>query len=262
MFSITSIEDERIALYKSLKFTPAEHTEQNVFIAEGPIVVSNLLTSSLNVKSFFSTPEYYCEFNDKIIAKKIPEENIFKADKGLMNHIVGFNLHYGVLAIGEQPLNAKLSDLGDVIVVFNGIVNSENIGAIIRNATAFGADSIIYDNSSSSPFLRRAVRVSMGSVFFAKVHKSENLIDTIFELKKSNYRIIGAELSKESIPIENIEFSKKNVIIFGAEGPGVEDNILNLCDNIAHIPINNKFNSINVSSASAIFLYNLCNKIM
>ena len=81
-----------------------------------------------------------------------------------MNKIVGFKLHSGVMAIGKQPVDVNLSELESPVVVMNGIINSENVGSIIRNCAAFGFESIITDKQTSSPYLRRAVRVSMGAV--------------------------------------------------------------------------------------------------
>lgn len=251
---IHSTEDTRILLYKNLKFTPPEHTAQNIFIAEGPKVVSKLFSSDIKIVSFFSTFEYFQIYEKELIRKKVSPENIYIAEKSLIDEVVGFNLHYGILAIGEKPNKSDLSDLDDKIVVFNGIVNSENIGSIIRNACAFGVNSIIYDSSSSDPYLRRAVRVSMGSVFLCKIYQSKNLIDSINQLKRNGYTIIGAEICESSIPLGEIAFPQKVAIIFGAEGPGITKEILENCDFLTYIPIEKAVDSINVSAASAIIL--------
>ncbi|OGU15633.1 MAG: hypothetical protein A2X61_12065 [Ignavibacteria bacterium GWB2_35_12] len=171
-----------------------------------------------------------------------------------MNKIVGFKLHSGVMAIGKQPVDVNLSELESPVVVMNGIINSENVGSIIRNCAAFGFESIITDKQTSSPYLRRAVRVSMGAVLNMKIHFSENLSDDLQKLKDSNFKIFSAEINDNSIPISQVEIPDKCAIVFGSEGRGINNEILGISDFTVHIPITAQVNSINVASSSAVIL--------
>ena len=102
-----------------------------------------------------------------------------------MNSIIGFKLHTGIIAICKQPEPTKIDPLSSPVVILNGIINSENVGSIVRNCSAFGINSLISNKQTSSPFLRRAVWVSMGAVFGLNYYYTYNLEETINELKKN-----------------------------------------------------------------------------
>lgn len=254
MIEIVNIDDTRISHYRSLKFTPSQHIKENLFIAEGRRVVEKLLNSNLDIISFFATTEFYDTYSELIKKHFIPKEQQFFATKELMKEIVGFKIHTGIMAMAKQPTMYPISNLSDTIISVDNVVDAENIGAIIRNMVAFNFDSFLYSNSSSSPYLRRAVRVSMGTIFNTKVSLSTNFIQTLNELKKQNYTIIAAEINNNSIDINNYKFPKKRLIIFGNEAKGISKEILNIADAIIHIPINSEVPSINVAATSAIFL--------
>ena len=254
MVEITDIDDSRIANYKSLRYTPPSHINEKLFITEGEKITCQLLKSELEIVSIFALQDFYQNNNELIKKKLISDKKQFHADKSIMNKIVGYNLHSGVMAIGKQPEQTALSKLNSPIVALNGIINSENVGSIIRNCAAFGVDSIIVDKQTSSPFLRRAVRVSMGAVLNTKIHFSENLSEDLLKLKESSYKIISAEINDKSIPLSQFEIPDKCVVIFGSEGKGINNEILDLSDFIVHIPITDKVNSINVASSSAVIL--------
>ncbi len=261
MIEITNINDSRIELYKSLRFTPKSHTEANVFVAEAEKVVLKMLESSIEPVSIFAVPEFYSKYPDLIELKKFPEDNLFTANKEFMNEIVGFRIHSGIMAIGKIPSDTPIIELDSKIVVLNGIIDAENVGAIVRNCAAFGFNSIIIDEKSSSPYLRRAVRVSMGNVFEIKVHHSRDIIVTIKELKRNGSQIVVAEICDESIALEKVSFSDKYCLIFGSEGNGIDPKIFDLCHQIVHIPISKNVPSINVAASSAVFLNHLTSKL-
>lgn len=254
MVEITDIDDPRIAYYKSLRSTPPSHTNEKLFLTEGEKVTIQLLKSDLNIESIFAIKEFYQKNNDLIKIKSIPYEKQYYADISLMNQIVGYKLHSGVMALAKQPEPSALIELTSPVIVLNGIINSENVGSIIRNCAAFGVQSIIVDKQTSSPFLRRAVRVSMGAVLFMKIHFSENLSEDLQKLKESSYKIISAEITDKSSPISEVKLPEKFALVFGNEGRGISKDILDLSDYIIHIPITDKVNSINVASSCAVIL--------
>lgn len=261
MLEILSIDDKRINVFKSLRGKAPELLENHLFIAEGEKVFAKLLASELAIVSIFATENYYHKYQDEIAKKNINESRKFVARKSIMEQIVGFRLHSGVMALARQPEDTKLCDLGEQIVVINGVIDAENVGSIVRNAVAFGFNSIIYDSNSSSPYLRRAVRVSMGNIFHLKTHKCDSLLDTIEELKTKGYEVVSSEICDNALPIYNYSFSQKVAIIFGSEGYGVAKEILDVSDKIVSIPIKEQVNSLNVASSSAIILFYISSKI-
>ncbi len=255
MIEILSYNAPEISVFKSLRGTPSEILEKRLFIAEGEKVFAKLLNSNLEIVSIFATSKYYEKYKEEIEQKHLLESRKFTASKQIMEQIVGFHLHTGVMALARQPEDTELAALGERIVVLNGVIDAENVGSIVRNAVAFGFDSLIYDNSSSCPFLRRAVRVSMGNIFCIKTRRENDLVNTINTLKAKGYEIVAAELNERSININNVRFKSKIAIIFGNEGFGVAQQVLEVSDKIVSIPISDKVNSLNVASSSAIILF-------
>ena len=181
-----------------------------------------------------------------------------QSKKELMTEIVGYKLHSGIMAIASQPEQATLDELSSPIIVMNGIINSENVGAIVRNCVAFGVHSIIVDRQTVSPYLRRSVRVSMGNVFDVKIHYSDNLSDTLHMLSNIyGYKILAAELTEHSISIYKADFEDNIAVVFGSEGRGVQKEILELSISIIEIPISKNVQSLNVAATSAIFLHEI-----
>ncbi len=254
MNEIINIDDSRIELYKNLRHTPASHIENKLFITEGEKATLELIKSGIKVSTVFAVKEFYQKNSDLILQKNIPEDKLFFADKSIMNQIVGFKLHSGVMAIAHQPEESSLEELNSPIVLLNGIINSENVGSIIRNCAAFSVSSLIVDKTTSSPYLRRAVRVSMGTVFGMKLHYSKDTIITIRVLKDLNYKIIASEITGKAQSINSFKFPKKFCIIFGSEGYGITENILSISDKQIYVPINKIVKSLNVAASSAIIL--------
>ena len=252
IIEITSPYDERIIDYKSMKDNLIDSLGNSIFVAEGEKVVLKLLKYNLKIVSVFAKRSFYSEhFN---CFENFHSTNLFTANDELLKNIIGFKMHTGVMAIAHKPEMSDINQLSDTIVCLNGIVDSENIGSIVRNCVAFGVDSLIYDKTTSSPYMRRAVRVSLGTIFTMKIYQSFSLINDLNFLKRNNYKIICAEITPNAKSIYNYHFHSKKIIIFGSEANGINKEILDMSDDIIYIPINEKIESLNVASSSEIFL--------
>jgi tRNA G18 (ribose-2'-O)-methylase SpoU len=177
-----------------------------------------------------------------------------------MDQIIGFKMHKGILALAERPGYSSLESMGDRIVALNGIIDSENVGSIIRNAAAFGISDIIYDGKSGSPYLRRPVRVSAGTIFDMNVYKSLDLSGDLEILRQNGHPIYSAELEERSVDVSSITPSEKFTIVFGSEGHGIDKQILDISDEIIKVDISDAVNSLNVANSAAIILYELTKK--
>jgi tRNA G18 (ribose-2'-O)-methylase SpoU len=257
MEEITDIEDPRVKFYRSLRYTPKSHTDARVFIAEGEKPVVRLLKSNLRVHSVFATKEFFENYRELLLSKEIEEKNLFFSTKELMEKIVGFHLHTGIMAIGYQPDDIDIDKFSDIVVGLNCINNAENVGLIVRNCKAFGVDSLLVDEHSTSPFLRRAVRVSMGNVFTMSVRHSKNFVYELKVLKELGFAIVGAEVYKESTKLWGYKFPKKVVVLFGNEANGLDNYVIDVCDDIVQIPISSNVDSLNVGVSVGILLYEL-----
>lgn len=258
--NITSLKLPELQPYRTLR-RPMDHIKQGIFVAEGEKVVDRLLSSGLEIISLLLTPEHYNKLAPIFSKPKSSNYCIYLADKFLIETIVGYNLHQGIMAVARVPKERSLDEVMQsiskphLIVALDGLVNAENVGIVVRNCAAFSVDAIIVGKTSSSPYLRRSVRSSMGAVFIIPVVHSLNLVESLSTIKKDhNTRIIAAHL-REQYSIHSTDFSGNVCIVLGNEGEGISKNVSDVCDIHVTIPMMNGTDSLNVASASAVFLY-------
>ncbi|HZY10607.1 MAG TPA: RNA methyltransferase, partial [Bacteroidota bacterium] len=186
---------------------------------------------------------------------------IFTAEKKLLETIVGFHLHQGIMAVGKVPQECSLQQTFSYVskpalfVAIDGLMNAENVGVLVRNCVAFGVGAIIVGESSSSPYLRRAVRNSMGTVFQIKVIHSNNLAETLSTLNKEFNTNIVATQPEGSVSIDRVNVRDNVCLVFGSEGTGISQKVIDVCTDRVSIPMMNGIDSLNVASASAVILY-------
>lgn len=260
LIHIASLEDPELIPYRTLRQS-AEHLRQGIFVAEGEKVVRRLLESQLYVLSVLITPERLKQY-DEILTARTERIKVFIAEKSLLETIVGFNLHQGIMALGKIPIQASLdsvlseSQSPHLFVAIDGLTNSENIGVLVRNCAAFGVQAILVGETSSSPYLRRAVRNSLGTVFKIPVVHCENLAVNLQLLRNSSgFKIVATHPHSEQHTIQRVDFTGHCCIVFGSEGEGISQKVLSVCDIAAAIPMQLGVDSLNVANANAVFLY-------
>lgn len=250
IIEITDINDSRIEEFKGLKDNILN--SQGLIVAESEKVVLKLLKSDKRILKLFISSEFYEKYKDLILKK---ECDLFTGTKEVMESIVGFNLHHGVMALLERPGHSQLEDLDDRILILNGLTSPENVGTMVRNAAAFNVNSILHDTKTCSPFLRRCVRVSMGNIFNVKVHATENLAHTISKLQENGYKVYSTANEEGAYDLPDFNFPKKAAVIIGSEGHGIDEIIKKSSDAIIRIPINDHVAHLNAACSSSIFLY-------
>ena len=260
LISITSLDDPSLAPYRTLRQS-VEQFRQGKFIAEGTIVVRRLFESTHEILSVLLTSEWLEEYRELLVMR--PERlTVFLGQKELLNTIVGYNLHQSIMALGKIPAQATLDSVliqslpPNLFVAVDGLANSENLGVLVRNCAAFGVQAVLVGETSSSPYLRRAVRNSMGTVFKIPIVHCKNLAETLTMLRCSQkFTIIGAHPHAEKNNIQRMNFTDHCCIVFGSEGDGISPRVLSVCDITSAIPMQLGVDSLNVASASAVFLY-------
>ncbi len=242
--------------YRTLR-RPEDHWRRRIFVAEGEKVVRRLMQSGLNIISFLMTAQWKHQiFSDEASATA----PVYIASKALLETIVGFPLHQGIMAVAKMPDEGSLEELLSIrkeplIVALDGVVNAENVGVAIRSCAAFGADAILVDQTSSSPWLRRSVRNSMGGIFQIQSFHVPDLTQKLVEFKqKYGMRIIAAHPGGNS-QLSSTDLKRGIVLVFGNEGFGLSERILNVADCAVSIPMRNSTDSLNIASAVAVFLY-------
>jgi tRNA G18 (ribose-2'-O)-methylase SpoU len=257
---VTSLDLDELAPYRTLR-RPQDHLQKGIFVAEGEKIVRRLVESDLSVLSMLMTPHWYQLLVADLQKFVMHPFTIYIAEKDLLETIVGFPLHQGIMAVAEVPQEHLLEDelrlapLPYLLVALDGLVNAENVGVIIRNCAAFGVDAILVGETTSSPYLRRAVRNSMGAVFHLPIVRTQDLAESLKSLEdKNGIRVILANPS-DGIPLDEADLSGNTCLVFGNEGTGISNRILDMPFMRVAVPMKNDTNSLNVASASAVILY-------
>jgi tRNA G18 (ribose-2'-O)-methylase SpoU len=257
---IDSVNLPELVYYRTLR-QPVEHLRNGIFIAEGEKVVKRLLESDIEIISALMTPEWH-EIYRECFDNKDGQITVYVGKKELLEEIVGYNLHQGIMATAKIPLPSDIESVLSrstsprLFVAMDGLTNSENIGVLVRNCAAFGVQCILVGETSSSPFLRRAVRNSMGAVFKIPVVYCKTLVETLMQLRNLySFSVIAAHPHAEEMSVIKTSFLKDCCIVFGSEGEGISAAVLSACDVHSAIPMQLGVDSLNVASASAIFLY-------
>jgi len=170
-------------------------------------------------------------------------------------------MHQGALAVAKIPPLPDFETLLNnaprprLLAAVEGIANAENMGAIVRNCAAFGVHFLIVGETCGSPFQRRAVAGSMGTIFEQPAVRVARLAETLTALRARGVRCLAAHLRSDAQKLAAVDLRGDCCLVFGAEGPGLTDAALAACDGIVEIPMPSHMNSLNVAVASGVFLY-------
>jgi tRNA G18 (ribose-2'-O)-methylase SpoU len=151
-----------------------------------------------------------------------------------------------VLAKSPRPL---------LLVALDSLTNAENLGVVVRNCAALGVHGLIIGETCSSPFLRRSVRSSMGGIFEVPAVQTASLAETIGELRGQGIRCVAAHPRLESRALWASDLKGDCCLVFGSEGYGISEAVLKVCDEAVAAPMTLIVDSLNVGSATAVFLY-------
>ena len=256
---IDSLEMPELAPYRTLR-RPLEHREQGIFVAEGEKVVRRLLESDFTVVSLLLPEKWFLEY-EPLIGSRPENISVYLAEKNTLQKLTGFSMFQGVLAVGKIPAAHTLATVLEqsahpyLFAAVEGLSNAENVGALVRNCAAFGVQALLVSRSSSSPFLRRAVRNSMGAIFRLPVVERLDLAETLRELRTRGVRCIAAHPHPDRQTLWQADFSPDCCVVFGSEGYGISAEVLSGCDTRVAIPMHSGVDSLNVGNAAAVFLY-------
>ncbi len=256
---IDSIDDPRIAAYRDLPKSQ-QARQAGLFIAEGQMLVERLLASDFEVESLLLNSRHA----DAFALQAPAAAPVFIAPKHLLERIVGFNFHRGALACGRRRPSPPLSSIVPIpaerltIVVCVDVQDPENLGGIIRNAAAFGADAVLLGGRCADAFSRRVLRVSMGAGFKLPVIESSSLADDLLWLKTNcGVQLVATVVGGDARPLHDTQLPDRTALVFGNEAGGLADEWIARCDERVTIPMRKGTDSLNVAVASGIFLHHL-----
>jgi tRNA G18 (ribose-2'-O)-methylase SpoU len=273
---ISTFDSPELQPYATLR-RPLDHERNGIFVAESEKVVRRLLESPLTVVSVV-LPEKWLEDFRPLLEARPENVTVYLAEKKLLESLVGFSMFQGVLAVGKLPAPVALEEMlaksptPELFVAVDALANAENLGALVRNCVAFGVQALIVGETSSSPYLRRAVRNSMGTIFqlpvieLAKLgqrHKFTTkphavgltLAECLKALRRHGVRSIAAHPHTDKKYLSQANFSGGCCLVFGSEGDGISPAVLEACDEAVAIPMPPAVDSLNVGAAVAVFLY-------
>jgi len=244
----------------------SRHSEQGIFIAENHKVVTHALNAGYEPISFLMERRHITGIAKDLVerCKDIP---VYTADRAVLEQLTGYRLTRGILcAMHRKPMPTvdAVCSSARRIAVLEGIVDPTNIGAIFRSAAALGMDGILLTPTCCDPLYRRAVRVSMGTVFqIPWTRIGETNADWpakgIQQLSDMGFKTAALALSDRSISIEDpvLAAEEKLAVIFGTEGDGLADTTIRCCDYTVKIPMAHGVDSLNVAAASAVTFWQL-----
>ncbi len=229
--------EEDFELFSSLR---GRRHPDGTFIGDGDKVVRRMLKTT-RVERILCTPDWVQKLPipDGIDVRVAPLSRLIS--------IVGFRLHQGLMALGTIPPEKPLS--GSFHLALDGLANAENVGAILRSCAAFGVDGVILGPGTASPWLRRAVRVSLGAPLVVPVHTSPDLAATVRGLNAYAAHIHGDRRDYRSV-----DYSKNACLVLGSEPNGVTDEVLRACKGVIYIPMASEWDCLNVAASAAVLL--------
>ena len=266
---ITDFLDPALDVYARLteaqllnRFEP----QKGLFIAESPKVIHRALDAGCIPVSLLMERKHIDGQGAEIIARcgDIP---LYTADREVLENLTGYTMTRGILCAMSRP---KLPTLEEVlkdakrVAILEGIVDSTNIGAIFRSAAAMHIDVVLLTPTCCDPLCRRAVRVSMGTVFqipWTRIgdNKDQWPQPGLTWLRDLGFKTAAMALSDEAVTIEdpNLMAEEKLAIILGTEGDGLSDQTIAQCDYTVCIPMSHDVDSLNVAAASAVAFWQL-----
>lgn len=249
--------------FKELPHDITADSEMNENIVCGRNAVLELLRSSRSVDKLLikkgSIEGSLIVINAEAKSRGIP---VVETEREKLDDIASGMIHQGVIAMASAKEYVEVDDIIKIaddrgekpfIVIADGINDPHNLGAIIRNCDGAGAHGIIIPKRRSVGLTATTAKASAGAIEHVAVAKVSNIANTINELKKKGFWVVGCEANGE--PYDKIDYDMPLVLVLGSEGNGISDIVTKNCDFIASIPMLGKVNSLNVSCAAAVVMF-------
>lgn len=245
---IESPQNSNYKFWKNLKRKKYRNIN-NLFIVEGKKLYREALFSDIIINSVIISESFSLEFFEY---EKI--ENLYILADALFNDLSSMEHSEGILCICEKK--KAIDDMGEKIVILDGIKDPGNAGTIIRSAEAFGFTDCIFFNDSVDPYNSKVIRGSMGSFFRVRIMEE----DSITDLKSKNYKLLALDMKGKAL--SDYQFHGKIGLIIGSEAHGVSMELREIVDDLISIPMKGKVESLNAGIAASITMYELNNRML
>lgn len=269
IIEITDFEAPELDVFARLteaQLRVRREAERGIFIAESPKVIQRALDAGYEPVSLLMERRHI-EGQAREIIARCGEIPVYTADRDLLAGLTGYTLTRGVLCAMHRPRLPSVEELcggARRVAVLEGIVDSTNIGAIFRSAAALNIDAVLVTPSCSDPLYRRAVRVSMGTIFqvpWTRIGTEPGQWPRLGmeRLRRLGFKTAAMALSDNAVSIEEpaLRGEEKLAIVLGTEGDGLARGTIAACDYTVRIPMAHQVDSLNVAAASAIAFWQL-----
>jgi tRNA G18 (ribose-2'-O)-methylase SpoU len=250
-------DDPRVADYVGLTDGARRMKHQEgagFFIAEGEKVIARTAAAGYPPRSLLVSPARLADLSPAVEALDCP---VYVASYELLQAVTGFHVHRGALAsFGRLPLRSAEEVLAGAsrVVVMEQVTNHTNLGAVFRSAAALGMDAVLLSPNSCDPLYRRTVRVSMGQVFSVPYAFLDDWPAGIEDVRAAGFRVLALTPDPAATDLADIEVGndEKVALLFGAEGPGLTEEVMAASDERVRIPMAAGVDSLNVGAAAAV----------
>ena len=272
IIEITDFEAPELDVYARLsevQLLNRHEPEKGLFIAESPKVIERAIDAGCIPVSFLVEKKHIETQAQSIIARcgDIP---VYTAEFDVLTKLTGFQLTRGMLCAMHRPVLPTVTEVcknARRIAVLENVMNPTNVGAIFRSAAALNIDGVLLTPACSNPLYRRAIRVSMGTVFqipwtFLGDEAAGQPGTDVDTLKNLGFKTAAMALKEDSVTIDNPKLmsEEKLAIILGTEGEGLTSDTIDSCDYTVLIPMSHGVDSLNVAAASAVAFWQLGNR--
>ena len=266
IIEITDFNSPQLDIYARMsegQLLNRHEPEKGIFIAESPKVVERALDAGCEPISML-VERKHIDGEAKPVIDRCREVPVYTAPFEVLTQLTGFKLTRGMLCAMHRPQLPNVSEVCSKarrIAVLENVMNPTNVGAIFRSAAALNMDAVLLTHGCSNPLYRRAIRVSMGTVFqipWTFLDKEKG----VSELKELGFKTAAMALTDDSVSIDNEELlaEEKLAIVLGTEGDGLAKETIADCDYTVKIPMSHGVDSLNVAAASAVAFWQLGNK--
>lgn len=235
-----------------------------LFVAESPLVIGRALDAGCEPVSFLMERQHTQGKGREILARCCQDIPVYTADESVLTQLTGFHLTRGMLCAMRRPKPQSVEDVcrdARRLVVLENVMNPTNIGAIFRSAAALNMDAVLLTEAGSDPLYRRAVRVSMGTVFqIPWTYLPDGWPEpSMGWLRAQGFRTVAMALRDDSVPLNDPRLlaEERLAIVLGTEGDGLAQATIDACDYTVRIPMSHGVDSLNVAAASAVAFYQL-----
>lgn len=259
---ITDINDKRVLPFSRLTEAQLRNRldpSNGLFIAESPKVISVALNAGYEPVSLLCEERHLSGDAREIVeALQVCGAEVYTGERELLANLTGYTLTRGVLCAMRRPAERHLDDVisgAHRVVVIDGVVDATNVGAIFRCAAALGMDAVLVTRTTCDPWNRRAIRVSMGSVFLVPW----TWLDDYGQLRSSGFSTCAMALENRSIGIDSpvLKAQDRLAIIMGNEGDGLPRATIEEADFVVKIPMSYGVDSLNVAAAAGVACWEL-----